>query len=327
VFNLFVGDVFEELAAEAKNFDPTAYLLTFENIDSFINNPIGATAYTSVADIGSLGELHKVCCKADKIFYRPPVAWSDETKDHVSKQREYLHTILLFHAQSGKVDNVSKLTTPYDFLAADFLQDQRVANKQFWAVGCSISHGVGVTQPQTWKHLVSKKLNLPYSNLTSSGSSIIWQSDQILRSDLRPGDIVFWGITTQNRMPVVAADKTILHLHHSKYKDIPKLNDAFPIDLIDNPTLYWQNVLAVRRASNFCQKVGAKLVAVGLVFDSLSIYKHYNIPEFFQLQYQHGFLDLGRDNIHPGPLQHQRYADTFLEFYSKLYNPGLVANN
>jgi hypothetical protein len=274
--------------------------------------------------MGNLKELDKVCRKADKIFYRPPNGvWSDETKDHFSKQRESLHTILLFHAQSGKVDNAGKLSTPYDFLAADFLQDQRVASKQFWAVGCSISYGVGVTQLQTWKHLVSQKLNLPYSDLTLPGSSIIWQSDQISRSDLRPGDIVFWGITTQNRMPVVTADKTILHLNRSRYELIPTLNNAFPINLIDNPTLYWQNVLAVRRASNFCQKAGAKLVAVGLMFDPLSIYKHYNIPEFVQLQYQYDFLDFGSDNAHPGPLQHQHYA----ELYLKLYNTNLIANN
>ena len=42
------------------------------------------------------------------------------------------------------------------------------------------------------------------------------------------------------------------------------------------------------------------------------------LPEFYQLPYQTKYIDIGNDNLHPGPGQHQFYADAIL----KIINHG-----
>jgi hypothetical protein len=167
---------------------------------------------------------------------------------------------------------------------------------------------------------VSHKLDLPYSDLSLSGSSIIWQSDQICRSDLRFGDIVFWGVTGPHRVPLFDNGE-IIHMHAHTHSYLPELRSKFSIELIDNDTLLYHNVLAIRRAYHFCQKIGAKIVMLGLVNDHDSQYLHYRVPVFRLLKPIHQqWVDRGTDNMHPGPEQHKIFAQEFVDFYNQLYN-------
>ena len=210
---------------------------------------------------------------------------------------------------------------------SDFLQDKRKTDQsQLWIVGCSIAHGVSVQPEQSYKEIVSHKLNLTYSDLSCPGSSITWQSDQICRSDIRSSDVIFWGLTTQDRIPVFYLDK-VMHLNNHTYVIYPKLNSKFPLELLDNDTLTYHNILAVRRAYNFCQKINAKLVILGLMHDPNNVFVHYDVPVFQQIgrPQPDSFVDFGADKMHPGPEQHKIYANKFLELYSKLYPTDSVA--
>ena len=188
----------------------------------------------------------------------------------------------------------------------------RVADRQIWAVGCSITHGVGVATEQTWKHLVSNTLALPYTDLSASGSSVLWQSDQICQSQIQSGDLVLWAITVPPRLPVIR-DQDLFHLTPGEYHHDPQINQEFPIDLLTHPTLVYHNIQAVRRAENICKLVGARLIVQSVLYDFDNARDLYGVRDYCaSCSSPDQWQDLGTDSMHPGPKQHGIFAKTFL---------------
>jgi hypothetical protein len=311
MFELFVGDVYQSLAVEATKHNKDAVLVTSSNVDSFLKSPTG-TAYSSIGDINDLNVFLELCSKADKIYYRPPNNWSDISSNNQSKK--FTEIILAGLSQYIPVDGLQTILDQTQCFDHDFLKDHRKTNStQLWFAGCSITNGVGVSENQAFKEIISQELKLEYSDISLSGSSILWQSDQICRSDIQSNDIVLWGLTSQHRLPVF--DQTVVHLHSRLYELTPEIKSKFPIDLLDDPTLIYHNILAVRRVYNFCKKVRAQLVILGLMHDFDNMYLHYNVPAFKQLMFwPKQYPDVGTDGEHPGPLSHVMIAKEFLKY-------------
>ena len=316
MFELFVGDVHQSLADEATKYNDNAVLITSLNVDDFLKTPTG-TAYTSLGDVVDLNVFLQLCSKADKIYYRPPKKWSDFNSDNKSK--EFTEILLAGLSQHIPVDGLQKILDQKQYFNDDFLKDHRKTDQpQLWFAGCSITYGIGVSEDQTFKEIISQKLKLEYSDLSRPGSSIRWQSDQICRSNLKHNDIVLWGLTSQHRLPVF--DQKVVHLISRLYEVEPEMKSKFPIDLLDNTTLMYHNILAVKRAHHFCQAIGAQLVILGLCYDFDNIYLHYGVPTFRQLMFwPKEYQDLGTDDEHPGTQSHQMFAEEFLNFYNQLY--------
>ena len=189
----------------------------------------------------------------------------------------------------------------------------RVADRQFWAVGCSVTVGVGVALDLTWKECVSRALNLPYTDLCAEGSSILWQSDQICQSAIRQGDLVLWALTTQPRLPVIRNNQ-LFHLTSGEYESQAEINQEFPIDLLLSSSLVYHNIQAVRRADNFCRTVGARLIVQSVIYDVEQADDLYQITDFVRVyRGPDTWIDFGNDRLHPGPRQHQIFADTFFQ--------------
>jgi hypothetical protein len=313
MFSLFIGDVYETLANQAKSFDSDAVFISKDNIEEFICSPAGV-AYTSLADVNDHELFFQLCNLANAIYYRPPSKWSS------AEHKYYTEHTLAYVSQYRTIDGFDHLLEKNKKFNVDFLQDTRKTEQsQLWAVGCSITFGVGVGINEKYSKILSNKLDLEESNLSCPGSSIIWQSDQICRSDIRANDIVVWGLTANNRIPVMYDDK-VFHLNTLRYTQHPELKTKFPIDILDNDTLCYHNILAVRRAFNFCQKAKAKLVILGLILDWDSLYLCYQVPVFRCITPIHRkYIDLGWDQQHPGPEQHKIFAKEFLTFYKQLY--------
>lgn len=320
MFDLFVGDVGEYLSYIAKSHDQSAILVNYHTINEFLNHPT-STAYTSVGDIEDLKTFMDFCLKARSIFFCPPPKWAahPECKDKI-----WTESILSHVGQYVPVHNLTLKNNTNKFLV-DFsnLKDSRKTDsKQLWAVGCSITHGDGLKEHETWKHLVSSQLNLEYSSLTQSSSSIIWQANQICQSDIRSGDLVFWGQTSHQRLPVINEQTaSLVHLQQTLYQQQPKLANQFPPDILLSSSLVYHNVMAVKNVYNFCKKAGAELVILGLMYDWDLIYKFYDVPVYRQyITWPMEYVDIASDNIHPGPEQHKLFAKEFVEFYNYLYN-------
>jgi hypothetical protein len=321
---LFIGDSdnLAKQAALANN--SSATFIEDKNINQYYSADSGVF-FSGLAFITNLDKFSKICLCADEIFYCPPARWSDSDKLGHSEQQKYTEIILSYARQYATVHGLNLNDNPYKFLDHDYRLDKRkIAGPQMWAVGCSITQGDGVEIDQTWKHIASHHYGVPYSDLSLRGSSIIWQSDQICQADIRPGDKVFWGLTTHTRLPVIyEQDNTVFHLHAGSYQK-KHLRDKvvpFPIDLLTNKSLIYHNVMAVRRAVNFCQKLEADIVILALMYDWDLIYNYFNVRPFRQaISWPDQWLDFGSDHIHPGQLQHAKFSQQFIQFHYDLYD-------
>lgn len=185
---------------------------------------------------------------------------------------------------------------------------RKTDNPQIWIAGCSISHGIGVTNEQRFGQLVANELNLEASFLTQPGSSIEWAADQILRSDIRRKDIVVWGLTHLNRFPVILDYKVEnvgpwnLDEHRSKFRTVEGFNEE---------NMIYKALTRTAEVVNFCNKVKARLVLGGLVpAEHKELYYVSNSPHYVTLP--DTFVDHGSDKLHPGPKQHREYADIII---------------
>jgi hypothetical protein len=155
---------------------------------------------------------------------------------------------------------------------------------------------VGVSNHEKFSMLVSDKLQIPLVSLTMGGSSIEWSNDQLIRSDIRRGDIVIWGLTSESRTPKWSM---------AEMRCIPNTSKK---SKISNTRLY-KAVISVHQVINYCNKIGAKLIIMPLIC-SEELRMHFNnIDVFHQLPYSISMLDIGTDGIHPGRMQHREWAD------------------
>jgi hypothetical protein len=309
--NLFVGDCTEYLSVIAKEFDKTAYLLDFSNFEQYLASADTRTAYTSASDLPKISKdravFYEVLQKADNIYYRPPTQWSDHDPEFSLQSQQQLTEYFLYLVDQEKhnvneLDLSAYISTPYLSLKSQRINE----GPQLWTAGCSITAGVGVEPNEKYSVKISQNFNKKFLDLSLPGSSLEFAADQILRSDIRSGDTVVWGLTAEYRAPYWnRTTQKIEHINHYTY-DYKRTNKA---DDITDETRLYKAAISFNQVANFCTKINARLVAIPIICsESLQLLLHHH-KCYYQLPYQSKFIDIGNDNIHPGPKQHQWYAD------------------
>ena len=201
MITLFVGDCNEDLACKAKEFDSSAYLIDFSNFQNYLELPRSdVTGYTSFADLLKISQtrnvFYEVLQKADHIHYCPPEVWSDYDPEFTLQNQQQITEYFLYLIDAEKnnvvgLDLSKYLSTPYKNLKSCRDSDQP---SQLWVAGCSITAGVGVDDHQKFSNLIAQTFfKGKFFDLSNPGSSLSFAADQILRSDIRPGDFVFLG--------------------------------------------------------------------------------------------------------------------------------------
>ena len=308
MLTLFVGSNDINLANAAISSDPSAYLIDCTNY----HQPHSGVCYTSVSDLETLSNFASVLRQADNIIYVPDPRWIAGQKVKQYSERywieRYLYTFSL--DKTKKIVNcpIPYLPTNDDLMLV--LNAQRKNNApHLWVSGCSTSWGAGVEIHQRYANILTEKLNLPLCMLAKPGSSVAYAADQILRSDIRKDDLVVLGITNHQR-------KTYYDEENSKIRPVLASNlkeQNRKIDLTD-PTLLYESIIAVHQVLNFCNKINAKLILLGIHTDiefatylkDIPSYVHAN--GFYGVNNNDCYDDLGMDNMHPGPLTHKWYA-------------------
>lgn len=314
MITVYLGDVGEYLAELAVSTHGDATLITCEN---FSNLPHG-NYYTSVGDLTELRMLGEILQQASRIIYAPPIKWSDE-KHGKSVMKDWTEDYLNIFRFRCQVDHYNPVTTDDRTLLLNLIDSRKTQSQQLWIAGCSVTHGIGVTKDTRFGKLLAEKLNLEVSFLTQDSSSILWAADQILRSDIRSGDIVVWGLTSWSRQPFYY-DQTIHHITASTFLKFPNI-EITPATL-NSDNLFYQTLISVFQVINFCEKIGAKLIIASILDDYIVSYLTH-FPNLIMLYHLWGrnvsdyFLDLGSDNMHPGIKTHQFYAN---EIYQKIQN-------
>lgn len=192
-------------------------------------------------------------------------------------------------------------------------------SSQIWAVGGSALVDSNIAEEQRFGNIIANTLNLPVTYLAGQGVSNDWCADQILRSDIRSGDIVLWNIMFEPRFPFWhSPTNQVIHVQQ-QYKKFNKieidLSDHAVTDWLASEHCFYSSVTHVYQVKNFCEKIGAKLLT----------YVHYPAGISKEmLEYMSGFpaftvmsgaefLDITSDGWHPGPRQHQQYAELLLQ--------------
>lgn len=218
---------------------------------------------------------------------------------------------------------------------------RKSSGKQIWSAGCSFAEGTGLPDMSySYPAIFAKKVGLPLSRLCSGGTSISWSADQILRSNLQPGDILLWGITGIHRHDIY--DKECMqHGVHIGYID--RLNAATEekMLLLDNIHSKDRIGTALQSVTQVIQKCTSEKINLKIMpHPELSFAKQYDWLQL-TLESHPGFInlygddyskaiflehiskngpqkvknitllykDLGSDNSHPGIQTHQSWAD------------------
>jgi hypothetical protein len=321
---VYFGDNDESISSQARLSNPGASLIDCSNYTTFLSDDIDGVFYTSLADLPEdLQIVYDILMKSDLVVYCPPKKWNDNKSiDNLNvgnSTQGLTESLLLQVSTSVEVKNIELC---YESKYTNNLSDRRKSvEPQLWISGCSVSHGVGLLPNQRYGDLLSEKLQLKCSFLTAPGSSIEWASQQILKSDLKKGDIVCWGLTSYRRIPFYFNGK----LHHvlaNFYKINKEFNKILPIELIDNENRLFQALESIRSVINFCEKLQVTLIVFnalsGIELDRLLIKEKYFYQFPYQLNKDHTtyksrglqiFYDFASDNEHPGPLTHKKYSD------------------
>jgi hypothetical protein len=312
---LLVGTADEYLVQKAKEYSANPILVTEENWTEEID-----VGYTGIEEFNNKFLLLKLLDRADEIFYFPKEN-NDSFELSTATSRGYLEYLLLLVKQNGRTIKLSTQLLGNDIILQNtdrilnLTAHRAVNNTQLWTAGCSYTYGVGVKSTENYPVLLSNMLEIPLTNLAKSGSSIPWSADQILRSDIKKGDTIIWGLTAKDRI-----NWGITDLHNNinifSYSVCKDLETRFPKRLLlDTDNSLYQFLTHIHQVINFCQKIKAKLLIVGLLVAAEDLLYLHDLPEYYQYFNKDNFkhIDFGTDKLHPGPLQHQDYARAIYE--------------
>lgn len=192
-----------------------------------------------------------------------------------------------------------------------------------WTVGCSITIGIGVEYNNRWGTMLSNLLQMPESTLSAPGTSIQWACDQILRSDIQKNDIIVWGLTSIPRIEITSNWKTMSRTV-GNYSEIELAKQYWNLDYFDSETLLINSIRNILQVDNFCNKIGARLCLANILDIHWVPFMLKEYPNFIDLTSDLNigktmveFIDLGTDKSHPGPKQHQQYANKLFNFITK----------
>lgn len=322
---VYVGDVGEYLKDIAKKFDPTATLVDYSNYQ----NLNAGTYYTSVGDFKKLTNFVNTLNQSDVIKYCPPDEWK-QSSFVANYSMQYWTEECLLNILCDP-EKIVEGFVPVDTIKHQMLKlkDKRKTHEQqLWIAGCSISNGCGVSKFEKYGSLIAAELNQSVSFLTADGSSIKWAADQILRSDVRSGDTVFWGVTGRGRLSFwddLSQDMIFINIGDGdRYKNILSVRKSITPDYLASEHMEYEAITSIYSVCNFCNKNNIKLVLASLLpgvekylHDLKNFISITNIVDFNNVE---NFLDLGHDNAHPGPITHQYYARKMLAKYHQMYS-------
>ena len=320
---IFVGSPQSPIVEDrAREKDPCALLVTQNNISTVYDTTVSNTAYTSIIEFWDKDVFLNLLVSAEEVVYCPDTFIPEKfnLENPLTGLRAFTeYHLLLAQQQGANISNLEFLgqeqTARESQTLLSLIDYRRSDSAQLWTAGCSYTHGVGVDVSQRFTNLLAKQLNMPASCLAEPGSSISWANDQLLRSDIRAGDVVVWAITERSRLTKVY-DHRVTHVSVGKIELYDGIERQFLTQsLLDEQTVRYQQLTKINQVVNFCDKVGAHLVLLGVLTDPTDLLYLQDNPYFYQCQGK--FIDLGTDKEHPGPKHHQYYADTVIEILKR----------
>ena len=290
---------FTQLGTELLNQDNYASVIKSRKVNDY---------HTSVEDLGlKVNECKKLSnnCNVIKLLDVNTLS----SRDHPS-----YHSILALSELAGPSSELGKICITHQDSSRG---TRRTDNPVLWTAGCSWTSAFGVEDQERWGHLVADKLNVDEVNISKPGASIWDASDQILRADIRKDDTVVWGLTSTDRVEVVE-DGELRCFTINGYIKLETEKQYYTLDFFDSTTQKAKYIKQMQQVINFCSKIGAKLHIVNfLETDGITIrYLTDTTVSYIDLSEESkidNMIDLGTDDLHPGPKQHQEFAKEIIK--------------
>lgn len=330
---LYLGDNSEKFARSVTDKFSEAILCTDDNIDKVIDYNF---LYTSICDVNRKN-FSRLCLAAEKVNLYDD--WVDidlktETRtifgllsrsDISGPEKETIDFYNLFFNDIGNA-------TVDGIISASRLVDQRKTDhKQIWAMGCSYTSSIGVEDHERWAVKLAEKMGYPVSILAAPGANITWAADQLLRSDVRPGDTVFWLLTGVCRIDYFSESDKGIRIYPTikdwEQNQVDFLGNYEYSMLMKLLTHKWNSYLAIKsilQIINYCKKLDVNVyfgqgirndpTTDNVMIKSLKQYPNFILPFSIELYYNNFMLDRGTDNEHPGPKTHEKIAEDFYKY-------------
>jgi hypothetical protein len=177
-----------------------------------------------------------------------------------------------------------------------------------WVFGCSHSYGVGLNaNEQRYPDLLAEYLNLPLKLVAKPGSSTHFSLRHLVNANIKELDTVVWQLTTAERFSyVVRGDISEILLSRRPYQKF--------IDFYTDEQIIFNHLSLVNIGAMYlrAKKVKFSMISVlspGVPFDPI-MQEYITYPEYCITEKCH--VDIGTDNLHLGPLSHQKISQTLL---------------
>jgi hypothetical protein len=290
-------------------------------INKFLNDSDKHTCHSTLEDLDyKLHELDDLISKSEKICL---IDLDENFIDVIPDTSLYLY--LYFFNKLKKINDTNKVQN-FDWqsninknLFIQLVDCRHSGGQTLWITGCSVTYGTGVDKTERYPALLEEKLGLPTVVLAQPGSTIAWQADQLLQSDIRKEDLVVWGLTSFSRINY--ADGTTWACSSvGNYLRLPPSKQYWTLDYFNSATQSIPSIKNILQVMNFCQKIGAKLYLVNLLESTWVDFifgqddNYLDLTLQFNSKQEYIYLDRGTDNRHPGPLQHKQYAEEVYNF-------------
>ena len=302
-----------------KEFDFSKFdskFLTNKNLNTAINVVEVEDYHTSLEDVGlTIGEFDDgLLAHCEEIKFLD-LNW--ERVINLENHMVYAQAIDIATSKfnnTGAEDVINQLANECNF----HRNTRKTTDPVLWTVGASMTSARGVEDEERWGHLVANELNVNEVNLAKSEASIWDGADQIIRSDVQKDDIVAWGLPPAGRVETVI-DNTISSqsINHAEHADF----FTYKLDHFHSNTQYLVGLREIHQVINFCNRLQVKLYIVNFtepVWFPLALRSY---ERFLNLQHTLDgrtflpiMIDYGTDGEHPGPRQHQEYAEKISKF-------------
>lgn len=289
--------------------DAKLVLLNQRNVDKIINTKDQVDCHTSPEDL-SYDCVHQALSSAVEI-HLVDIDFHNTNADNFDTYGRLLNEL---------VRQRDKIVGPFDIPGYRVASTARPSGSVVWTAGCSITAGSAIPVEQRFGRLVADALGRQEVCLALPSAGIFWAADRILRADLKPGDIVIWGLTNVPRVEI-ATDWQLSPVNVNGLHRLNHDTNHWNLCWFSSPTQTLMSLHYVDQVQNFCKKLDVELyifnvLDVSWMSTMLTKYSNYLdlVKNLKVTQNGASFIDHGHDNLHPGTAQHQQWADEILDF-------------